>query len=290
MFKKYIFLILVVFFALFSCKRHSETDPSIIPDTLDTIDVFDSIIKVYYSLPSPLEIATITKKYSVEFDTELLHPTSEAINYTTTEAQAVNLGIYSSDLAFVSLYDQKQYASPIFTTLIKLADKIEILEGINDTLLTNIENNLDNPDEIKHIIADAFFRSDAYLKENGKELIATYIMTGAWVESFYIMSDMAVNSTDTTNIYQLIIDQRLVLDNIISTINLQDIDDSTITSLEELLTELNNCITIEKKEVLDPYTDSLRTKTIVNYNYSTKKIKEIYEKIRNIRENFVSLH
>ncbi|MBN2891977.1 MAG: hypothetical protein JXL97_08930 [Bacteroidales bacterium] len=289
MYKKYIFAILTVIVAIFGCKDDAE-DNSNISSQLDTSDVFESIKKVYYSLPSPMEIASIAKKYSGVFSAEVMNPTSNVIEYTTTDAQAINLGVYAADLAFVSLYDQKQYSAAIFKCLIDLADEIDILEGINDTLVRKVEENIENPNEIKDIIADAFFKSDAYLKESGREKIATLIMAGAWVESFYLMSDMAVKTDDTTHIYQLIVDQRLVLDNVIMTLNIQNIDSEIIDPLKDINENLNNCVTIEKTEVLDPYTDEMRTKTIVKYNYSSKKIEEIYGKISIIRKNFISLH
>ncbi len=289
MFKRYFFVIIFILSIIYACNE-DENNENVITNDLDTTDLFETITKVYYSLPSPMEMASIVKKYNENFDAEILHKTSESINYTTADAQAINLGVYAADLAFVSLYEQKQYSLALFECIIKLADNLEILEGVNDTLITEIEKNIDNPDEIKNIIAEAFFKSDAFLKENNREKTATLIMIGTWVESFYLMCDIAVNTTDTAAIYTLIADQRLVLENIINAIKSQEINDTIVNSVVDIQNDLNDCVTIEKTEVLDPYTDSLRIKTIVIYNYSSKKIEKIYEKIRIIRKNFISLH
>lgn len=290
MLKKYFFVILLGITVLTGCETETEDNyNSNVSNNIDTVDVFESIKKVYYSLPSPMEIASVVKKSNTDLNPDAFSSTSNNMNYTTTKAQAINIGIYAADLAFVSLFDQKQYSTAIFQAILELAEEMEILEGLNDTLITKVHENLENPDELKDIIAEAFFKSDAYLKESGREKVATYIMVGAWVESYYLMTDMAIRASDTTLIYQIIIDQRLVLDNVIKSIEIQGLEEDIINSLTELNNQINTCVIIEKKEVVDPYTDSLRTKTIVKYNYSSNKIEKIYKKISKIRKKFVSL-
>ena len=272
---------------LASCK-HENADIQNIPNTIDTSDVISAIKNVYYSLPSPIEMAMVVKKYSTEFPHDSLHQTSLASNYTTTKAMALNLGIYSADLAFFSIYEQYQLSTDFFNTIIELANKLEIVEGINDTLITEVEANIDDPQAIKELLAEAFFKSDAYLKENDKEYVASMILSGAWVESLYILSNFLEGQDDTSDIYYLFIDQRLVLENV-RKITSAIVDDQVATMLDELQIMFDDCVVISQTEVLDPYTDSMRTKTVVEYNVNIDNITEIRKKISKIRKIFVSL-
>lgn len=272
---------------LASCK-HENADIQNIPNTIDTSDVISAIKNVYYSLPSPIEMAMVVKKYSTEFPHDSLHQTSLASNYTTTKAMALNLGIYSADLAFFSIYEQYQLSADFFNTIIELANKLEIVEGINDTLITEVEANIDDPQAIKELLAEAFFKSDAYLKENDKEYVASMILTGAWVESLYILSNFLEGQDDTSEIYYLFIDQRLVLENVRKIIS-SIVDDQVVTMLDELQIMFDDCVVISQTEVLDPYTDSMRTKTVVEYKVNIDHISEIRKKISKIRKIFVSL-
>lgn len=287
--KKYFFLIILLFSILISCEEEENKVENNISRVEDTTKVIDALKSLYFALPSPIELASIVKKYADNFKPEILHKTSFSQNYSTQKAQALNFGIYSADLAFVSIFDQKQYSQDYFNTLIKMSSEMEILEGINDSLISKIQENLQNPEEIKRILAEALFKSDAYLKENNKQNIATYIVIGAWVESFYIMCNMVNSSKNKEEVFFLISDQRLILSNIISVISSENLEISIKKELEDLKFMLEKTVTISKQEIIDPYTDSLRVKTIVEYNFDETNNEEIYKKISEIRKNFVSL-
>ncbi len=287
MYKKHILVILGISLFLFSCKDNEEYDSNM--DTLDTANVFESIKKIYYSLPSPVEMATIVKKSNVSFDTSILNPTSNIIGYTTADAKALNLGIYSTDLAFVALYRHNQLTGDFLNNVMQLSEDLGVIESVDDSLVIKIENNFDKPDKIKDIISETFFKSDAYLKESGQEKIATLVMTGAWIEGFYLMTDMAINTKDTAQIYQVILDQRLIISNILKAIEEEQLDLPIGKDLLTLQETINQCFTEEETQIKDPYTDSLRTKTIRHYDYSREEIVNIHQKIKKIRNNYISL-
>ncbi len=282
-------LALVFFILVFTSCNNDDEKGTDIPDVVDTTDVVTVIKNVYYSMPSPLEMATVIKRYATEFSPDSLHDTKVVSDYTTNQAKAVNLGIYASDLAFLSMYGQHQSSNSYFETIIKLADELDIVEGINDTMVNQIHTNLDNPQEIKEIIAEAFFKSDAYLKETNKEHVASLILAGAWVESVYILSNMLDNQNDTSDIYELFIDQRLILENV-RKVTATILDKSFNKELDELQLLFDDCITITETQVMDDYTGEMRTKTNVEYDYNMDDVLKIRKKISKIRKNFVSLH
>jgi len=288
---KKIFILLFVLFGVFaSCDNEPKDEPDDIPQKIDTVDIMSNLKDVYYSMPSPMEIASVVDKYKQNFTSDMLHNTDDAKKYLSTKAQAINLGIYSTDVAFLTVSGNNQYSKQYFSVLVFLANELNITEGINDTLLKSIEKNINDLTKVKELTSIAFFKSDAYMSENSKQKIATYMINGSWLESIYFMLKFGENEPLDANIYHLLIDQRLVLANILKVNEQQDLDNDFSKTMNEIMQLFNECIVITKTEVMDPYTDSLRTKTIVNYNYDKAKIRKISDKIFKIREDFISLH
>ncbi len=297
---KLILPIIILLLALtLSCEMNNGSDNNNKNDILtktyniDSINgVGEQIKEVFYSLPSPIEMAMIMKHADAEFLPEILNEQKNLQNYATTEAMAVNLGIYGADLSFSSLFEEKQYTLEYFYSVKKLADNLGILEAMNDSTMKAIETNVSDTDILVRIISDSFFQSDAYLKETKKENIATLIVLGAWIESLYIAIQLTDQSIESLDMVQRIIDQRLILENVI--LLLSTVEDEKIKTLSQEFPSIgesfNNMITVEKKEVYDEYADTMRIKTITKYDITQEKYTSLYKKISNVRNNYISLN
>ena len=60
--------------------------------------------KIFNALPSPLESAMLIKSAGARFDDNLLNPIRNDNSYVTNKSMDFNLGIYTCDLRFASLY------------------------------------------------------------------------------------------------------------------------------------------------------------------------------------------
>src|SRR4030042_3766811 len=108
-----LFLVLILLFGLSGCKSESKkaSQDVNIEDFITDDEIFDDIDKakkIFYSLPSPLETAMLIKSAGAEYDEQLLNSIDNTRNYTSTKSLALNLGIYTTDLSFASLFDQTQ--------------------------------------------------------------------------------------------------------------------------------------------------------------------------------------
>ena len=125
-------------------------------------EIFDNISnakKIFYSLPSPLETAMLIKSAGAKYNEELLNPIENASNYTTNRKMALNLGIYTTDLSFASLFDQTQAAIKYMSAAKKMADGLGILDAIDNTTIERLEENINNRDVIMDIISETFMSS-----------------------------------------------------------------------------------------------------------------------------------
>lgn len=287
-------MLLLLAFACDPDNTNTTTDNKLINKQYDIDslnDVGQKIKEVFYALPSPIEMASIIKDNEVEFSTSILNTTDKAESYLSTEAMAVNLGVYGADLSFTSFFDENQQTLEYFTVVKKLADNLNILEALNDSTMQEIETNIEDNEVLVKIISESFFKSDAYLKESQKENIATLIVLGAWIESLYLSIEMTGISVENMDLAQRIIDQRLVLENVL--LLLESIEDPKVkeysSDFVNLKTSFESMITIEKKEVYDEYADTMRTKTITKYDISQEKYTKLYDNVLKIRNMYISL-
>lgn len=190
-----IFLAFLVFSIAVSCKSDgtkSSQDVKI-EDFVTEDDIFDDIDKakkIFYSLPSPLETAMLLKSAGAEYDEELLNSLDNVEQYTTSKAMALNLGIYTTDLSFASLFDQTQTSINYMEATKKMAEGLNISEAIDQETMTRLEEHLQDRDMVMDIISETFLNSSSYLKENERQDVAAIVLVGGWVEGLYLATKL----------------------------------------------------------------------------------------------------
>src|SRR5664279_4739999 len=69
-------------------------------------------------------------------------------NYVTNKSMALNLGIYTCDLSFASLYEQTQLIVDYMNAAKKMADGLGILKAIDQSQIDKLEENINNSEVI----------------------------------------------------------------------------------------------------------------------------------------------
>jgi hypothetical protein len=199
---------LLVFFttALLLVNCNSATKKpgadSKVQDFVTQDDIFDDIDKakkIFYSLPSPLETAMLIKSAGAKYDEELLNSMNNRSKYTTNKSMALNLGIYTTDLSFASLFDQTQTSINYMNAARSMAEGLDIQDAIDDATLKRLEDNLANRDVVMDIISETFLNCSSYLKENERQDVAAIVLVGGWVEGLYLASQLVGNSSIENN-------------------------------------------------------------------------------------------
>jgi len=238
-------------FYLSSCSP--EGGPEVSQETLENapngIDEIKSIGeeiqksgKVFYTIPSPLELTSIIKKAGAKYDNSVLNPTKNISNYVTQTSMALNLGIYGADLSYASIFEQTQETMHYFAAAKKLADDLGITSAFGESTITRIQTNLNNRDSLVAIISDSYWETDAYLKENKRSSTSGLVIAGGWLEGLYISTKLAEKTDNNKEIITRIGEQKLTLSNLTAMLNnFQD------PEVEEVVKYLN-----ELKEVFDP--------------------------------------
>jgi hypothetical protein len=159
----------------------------------DIFDDIDKAKKIFYSLPSPLETAMLLKSAGISYNEQVLNDLGSVDKYSTNKSKAINLGIYTTDLSFASLFDQPQTSLKYMDATKKLANEMGISDAVDEETMNRLKQNLNNRDIVMDVISETFLNTSAYLKENDQQAVAAMVLVGGWIEGLYIGTQMIGN-------------------------------------------------------------------------------------------------
>ncbi len=210
--KKLLYNVILLFSAFIlinisSCKDGSdENEDEIIQDSAATLNLQTEII---YSMPAPSDIASmLIDDPSLDFNPELLNSIDNSEKYTNNMSRALNLGIYTADLAYASFYEQNQISKSYFVVTKEMAQELGVANSLDEKHLKMLSESKLDKKLLMRIINESFMNTDAYLTENGRQEVMTIIILGGWIEAEYIATAFTNGSADfKPDLTQRILDQ-----------------------------------------------------------------------------------
>lgn len=288
------FLIVSSVSVFFSCnsgnKNKNNTSNQIVEETLiDTASGVESnsnkIEKMFYNVPSPIEMAHLTQTAGVTYNSSLLNPTNNVDRYSTSINLALNLGVYGADLSYCRLFDQIQQSIDYLSVIRTIIEELKIPQDKASISINKLEDNVNNRDTLLQIISDTYGNADLYLKENDRESAAALIVLGGWTEALYISTNMVDAEKPNHEIMGRIAEQKYSLENLMKLLN--SLNDKRITDfLSVIMPKLKvleqdfNKIKITQSK----YTVSTNEKTKKTSISSNTKIDVTYEQIEKIKQ------
>ncbi len=264
--------------------------------TLDaeTQEQLNTAKRIFYSLPSPLETAMLIKNAGASYNETFMNPTGNTSKYITSKSRALNLGIYSTDLSYASLFDQTQATLNYIEAAKLMADGLNIMDAISEETIRRLEEHINNRDVIIDIISETLMNSSSFLKENGLEATATVVLVGGWIEGLYIATNL-VEGDDLKNnkMVERIVDQKLSLDIMVKLLQKSSEDDDAMAVLKDVnnLKATFDKITIDQGEVTvveDSVTNVTTLKSESSIKISPDVFNELKSKVGEIRNSYIS--
>ncbi len=301
--KSFLLIFLFLSFLIGSCgsnKDNKKNETEIADDFNaelddDLAEKINTAKKIFYSLPSPLETAMLIKSAGATYNETLLNPVSNTNKYNTNLEMALNLGIYSTDLSYASLFDQTQATLNYINAAKEMADGLEILDAINEQTIQRLEENINNRDIIIDIISETLLNSSSFLEDRGLQSTASLILVGGWVEGLYIATSL-ITETDnlaSDKLVERIVDQKLTLDIVLNLLenNRESVEVQTVIKDVEALQSIYNKITIEQSEISaveDPNSNITTLKSESRIIITPEIFNELSEKVGEIRKRYIS--
>jgi len=214
-----------------ACGSDNTKEESITTPVEDSVVAEAETEEITYSLPSPLQIASIFKKSGLKYKAGITSELKDPAKYTTNLSKAINLGVYSADLSYAVLNKQNQEAMTYMKLSRQLADNLGIGSVFDQgNLSKRFEKNLTNEDSLAYIIAELQMVTDMYLDENDQQQVTSIVFSGAWIESMYIASRVFEKGKDKS-LNNKLAEQMTILGIIINALKAEEKKDSAITGL-----------------------------------------------------------
>lgn len=200
---------------LFSSKNKEQVSEGDLLENQLMKENSEKIKRIFFILPSPIEISLLIKKTGVHFREDLLNKTENLAGYSTSPSRAIALGVYCADLSYASLNEQYQISMEYINVSRNLAESLGVLKTVEQDKVRLLENNVMNKELIVDIISEIYMESNEQLREQDRYSLATLMLIGGWVESMYIATQ-SVNPRDKSHheLIKQILDQKLSLESI----------------------------------------------------------------------------
>jgi hypothetical protein len=254
----------------------------------------EKVRQVLYSIPSPIETATLVKLSGVDFNSSTMNDPNKAGDYSTTKSLAFNLGVYGSDLAYSSIFERSQEALHYFSAVKLLSDELGVSSVINDENISRFERNIENRDSLMVFVNEVFWAIDANLVEDDRGYVSAIVMTGGWVEAVYILlkNGKGMKGDSLEKVKQILADQKYSLDNIVNLIAAYGDDDNLLALSSEMrsLQDLFNRIIIQDVET-SVSTDANGNVVLGGQDtiqLSDELMNEIYSNVNKLRAKYIN--
>lgn len=248
--------------------------------------------QVFYSIPSPLQMASLLKSSGAKYNFNNLNPVNNLSKYTSVADMALNLGIYGTDMSFASIFNQPQETMLYLKCVNTLAKNLGVSNAFNENTAARLEANTENRDSLLTIISDAYWEVDAHLKEENRAGVSALIIAGGWIEGLHLAVKIA-NETNNQSVTTRIAEQKLSLNNLISLLQSYPGDEAlsnTIGLLKELKIVFEP-ITITAGELKASTDPALKTTTITGNGtvsaITKEQLDDITKKIEYIRNAII---
>lgn len=219
MFRK-LFLATVVAGVVVSCANSGKKTQDNISRAMDELDEEYDVpdidnLAISYKIPSPLEMFVRMQKRNVPFNVNLPNDPSSATRYVTQYQQAVNMGVYASDMAYCCIVGNSQNTLEYFNLVKNLSIEIGLYEGVNKDLVNRILDNLAETDTLISVTSDSYHDVVTYIEDQGLADIHCLVVASAWIESLYLCLEPMKHIELDDDDMELIQDHQVLLENLI---------------------------------------------------------------------------
>ena len=238
--KKYVSILLISIGLLVSCVNQSGSKKSAANDSIKTSVKDNSYLEsVYYRFPTPNEIFGFINNEKLKFDQSILNRADNVDKYLDSRTQTIALGIYVSDLAYITLFEAYNKSIEYYSLIHNLSEKARINSAYDLKVAKRIEKNLLNLDSLKNISIDSYSSIVEYLIMNNREKTLALIASGAYIECFYIAFNLAGKYSKNNPMIVKIVDLKFAFENLFSYLQIYS-DDEAVKSIALKFGKLNN--------------------------------------------------
>ncbi|MFC2096105.1 hypothetical protein ACFLQ3_00215 [Bacteroidota bacterium] len=196
-------------------KKGESADDSSAESKIDKEEIHENLREVIYPLPTAFEVTEMINKIEASYIIGLANETSNVDKYFTDKDQAINLGVFHSDLSYASTYNMKQEVMNYMEASENLVIELGITGAFSIDFIDDVEANINNKDVLVDIISESFYDTYEYLVKNNKEDLSLLVLAGTWIEAMYISCNISETVYHNPEMVKVILHQKSSLDKLI---------------------------------------------------------------------------
>jgi len=183
-----------------SAKKESQ---KISEETIET-----EVKEYIYPLPSAFEVTNMLNEIEASYIVGISNDPSKAESYFTEKSKAINLGVYTADLAYATTYNQKSDIQNYFKASETLVRELDLTAAFSEDLPDEIEANIDNKEKLVQIVSDMFEHAYSFLNEQGRTEVSYLVLAGTVYEGLYLTTHISENTFQNPKIIETILFQK----------------------------------------------------------------------------------
>lgn len=121
--------------------------------------------------------------------------------------------MYMVDLGYSTVYGNTQKSLDYAASIQAIMEELPISYYVNDAFRKRFKENINKHDSLCKITLQGFSDANQYMAETGNEGIGLLILTGAYIEGFYLVANAEVDAGWNAEYTNILIQQKLFLDN-----------------------------------------------------------------------------
>lgn len=269
--KAYQFISLAIVAGIFSAGFSSCTGKSSKKSSPVAEETIKQEIEEYaYPLPSAFEVTNMLNEIEASYIVGIANDPEKAASYLSEKSKAINLGIYTADLAYATTYNQKTDIQAFFKASETLVRELDFTSAFDQDLADQIDASMDNKDKLVEIVTDMFQNAYSYLNKQGRTELSYLVLSGTVIEGLYLTTHISENTFQNPKIIEAILFQK-----------------EPLAELEKMLdyfegSELLGDVQEDIKRINAIYAQEEGTTSMTE-----KQVLELTETLTKIRENLV---
>lgn len=211
-----------------SCNNTASNDQQANQAAADTIkkdvNLSPENKNLLYQFPTPFEVTMMLQRAKAGFIFNITNPPANVTKYNTEKAKALNLGVYSADLAYAATYNYVDETNKFIACTGKLANDLGIAGVYDPGLVDRVKKFNNNKDSLVNMVSRIFNSTNDFLSKNNRNQIAVLVATGTFVEALYLATSLNQVAADNKSISTVIFKQKENLDKLVTLLTAYNMD------------------------------------------------------------------
>jgi hypothetical protein len=229
-------LLAIVFLA--SCNQSGKKGANeTSTDKLSQEEINEGIKEVLFPLPEPMGVYKMLENIGASYIGNILNPVESIEKYFASNVKATNLGVYTADLAYATVYDKKDAIDSYSKSMKVLIDDLGIRVDYKNLLSDETKQMANNVDSLIKITTKVFYDTYEFLYEESDPALAALMVNGFYIEGLYIATHISKDTYNNVEMVKIIYSQAKPLEKLIE-LNNKFMDNQYIETLQNALTKL----------------------------------------------------